>query len=85
MSIHVIMHVVNETPFEADMEKAPDPAAPFVTVTNPLTRERRPTEWATKGAQIYFFSWARISFIEVLSDSSQDPIVTPYPPRQQAQ
>jgi len=81
MSIRVIMHVVGEEPFEADMEKAPDPTAPFVTVTNPLTRERRPTNWAAKGAQLYFFSWARVSFIEVLSDSDQAPIVTPYPPR----
>ena len=81
MSIHVIMHVTGETPFMAEMEKPPDPTAPFVMVTSPMLREKRPTEWATQGAHLFFFSWSHIKLIEVVSDNSHEPIETHYPRR----
>ncbi len=81
MALRVIMHVVGETPFEAELAHEPDPGSPFVLVTNPITRERRQTEWASKGTQSYYFSWARISFIEVIGDTEQETILPPYPPR----
>ncbi|MBN1139971.1 MAG: hypothetical protein JXM73_25605 [Anaerolineae bacterium] len=62
----VIIHMQNEDPILADMDKLPDPTHLSVTVTNPRRRDGKPLTYVTEGAQAFVFPWSRISFIEVM-------------------
>jgi len=84
MAIRVMMHVLGEEPFEAELPFEPDPTSAFVLLKNPLTPDhQRQAKWVTHGTKSYYFSWARISFIEVIGDTDQEEIMEPYPKRQQ--
>jgi len=62
----VVIHLNNEDPVLADMDKMPDPTHLSVTFTNPRRRDGKPLPYVTEGAQYFVFPWSRISFIEVM-------------------
>ena len=65
MAIRVIVHVIDEEPFVADVEELPAPSATCVYFKNPSTRDQKQVRWTMGAVQSVMFSMARINFIEV--------------------
>lgn len=66
MSDRVLVYMLNEEPFIADLEAMPAADATWVFLTNPRAREGRPLAWntgANKGFLIPLERIARIEFI----------------------
>lgn len=75
MAIQVVVHVVNEEPFVAEMEDMPPQGASYIVVANPRSRENKHLQWAQPGAMRFIFPLVRISFIEVMmSDQDREGI-----------
>ena len=71
MAIQVIVHVVNEEAFIAEMEDMPPTGASFIVISNPRSRENKSLQWAMSGAIRFIFPLDRIAFIELMM-SEQD-------------
>lgn len=71
MARNVIIHLINEDPIVADMEDLPTPTATNVVFTNPRKRDGKPAQWVTPGATAFYFSMARINFIEVMTSEEE--------------
>jgi len=67
MAETVIVHLFNEDPFVAEMERLPDPTDAYIEVANPRRRDGKDLLYVTRGAQRFLFPWHRISFVEVMS------------------
>jgi hypothetical protein len=65
MSIRVVVHVMNEQPFVADIEELPGPTATNVYLRNPRMRDHKPVPWASGNIHGAIFPLTRISFLEV--------------------
>jgi len=46
-----VIHLHNEDPVLADMEKLPDPTHTSIIITNPRRRDGKPLGYVTEGAQ----------------------------------
>lgn len=68
----VIIHMQNEDPIVAEMEKLPDPTHLNILVTNPRRRDGKPLPYATEGARAFVFPWSRISFVEIMSGEEEE-------------
>ncbi len=63
MSVRVIVHVMNEDPFVADIEAMPSETATSIFLRNPRTREGRPVPWNSGPTKGFLFPMARISYL----------------------
>lgn len=66
MSDRVLVHLMNEDPFIADLEAMPAANATYIYFTNPRTREGRPVGWNTGANKGFLFPLARIARIEFM-------------------
>jgi hypothetical protein len=66
MPLRVTMHILNEEPFIAEMEDVPNPAASYISFTNPRTREGKPVPWQSNGATGFLIPWSRVTFLEIM-------------------
>ena len=64
----VVVHVVGEEPFLAEIEELPAPADQSVTFVNPRARNNKPLHYVEDQTISVIFPWHRISFIEVRPD-----------------
>ena len=64
----VVVHVVGEEPFLAEMEELPTPSDQSVTFVNPRARNNKPLHYVEDQTISVIFPWHRISFIEVRPD-----------------
>lgn len=71
----VIIHMHNEDPILAEMDKLPDPTHLSVTVTNPRRRDGKALSYVTEGARAFVFPWSRISFIEIMGGEEVEKAV----------
>ena len=77
MAVQVMVHIVNEEPFLADIEDLPDPTTNYVYLTNPRTREGKRLTWTSQGAVGFIYPLTRIAFLEVLV--KEDPsLIEPF-------
>ena len=53
MSLDVIIHLHNEDPILAEIERMPDPSDQSVVLTNPRRRDGRSLHYLTEGAGYY--------------------------------
>jgi hypothetical protein len=72
MAIRVIVHVLDDEPFMADIEELPAPSATCVHLKNPTSRDLKPVKWILGPVQSVIFSMSRITFIEVPIKSDSD-------------
>lgn len=72
MAIRVIVHVLDDEPFVADIEELPAPSATCVHLKNPTTRDQKSVKWTVGPVQSVIFSMSRITFIEVPIKSDTD-------------
>ena len=68
---NVIVHLSNEDPFVADVEKLPDGGDTNVTFYNPRMRDGKPLRYVTHGMSSIIFPWHRVSFIEVMASEEE--------------
>lgn len=78
MAIQVIVHIVNEEAFVAEMEAMPQQDATYIVITNPRTRENKHLQWAQNGAVRYFFPMSRISFVEIMMSEQDREGIEPF-------
>ncbi|HBY96875.1 MAG: hypothetical protein M5U01_33085 [Ardenticatenaceae bacterium] len=76
MAHNVIVHILNEDPFIAEMEELPDPHSMFLTITNPRRRDGKAIQYVDREAVTLFFPWTRVTFVEVLgTHRTRDDVV----------
>lgn len=78
MAMQVIVHVLNEEAFVAEMEDMPAANASYIVIANPRTRENKHLQWAINGAVRFIFPMARISFIEVMMSEQDREGIEPF-------
>ena len=66
MSMTVIVHIMGEDPFVAEIENLPEPTDQSVTLTNPRKRDGKPLHYVADESISIIFPWHRINFIEVM-------------------
>lgn len=66
MAKTVILHILGEEPFLADVEEIPETTATFFACTNVRKRDGKPVSYITPGVKTVLFPWNRINFIEVM-------------------
>lgn len=71
MAIRVVVHIINEEPFVADMESMPEPTATYITLVGPRSREGNRLNWITHGATHFIYPMARVAFLEVINMETQ--------------
>ena len=82
MGYKVLIHIVNDDPFEAEMEDLPNHLSTSISFTNPRKRDGKNVPWMTLGARSFIFPMTRISFIEIMvSDQDLNEMITFYKPR----
>ena len=64
----VVVHVVGEDPFVAEIESLPTPIDTSVTFVNPRRRDNKSLHYIEDQTISVIFPWHRISFIEVRPD-----------------
>ncbi len=70
--IRIIVHVVNDDPFLAEIEALPDPRDNYVVLKHPRRRDGKRLPTLAEGVTTILFPWSRITFIEVL-DEPREP------------
>ncbi|HEY7126272.1 MAG TPA: hypothetical protein VH590_07485 [Ktedonobacterales bacterium] len=79
MGYKVLIHIINDDPFEAEMEDLPNHLSTSISFTNPRKRDGKNVAWMTQGARSFIFPMTRISFIEVMvSDQDINEMITFY-------
>jgi hypothetical protein len=71
MAIKVIVHVHNEDPFQAEVDRVPDPQDNFVVLRSPRKRDGKSLSFITDGATAFIYPWSRISFIELFGENEE--------------
>lgn len=64
--LKIRVHIMNEEPFDADMDEMPAPNATYIFIKNPRTKEGKPVNWVAGSATGFIFPFSRIAFIERL-------------------
>jgi hypothetical protein len=71
----VVVHLVGQDAFMAEIDKLPEPGDQLVTFLNPRRRDNKPLHYVEDQTVSVIFPTHRISFIEVRPDqAAQDDI-----------
>ena len=73
MAITVIVHVMNQDAFVAEIDEIPEPTAAFLTFTNPRGRDGKSLAYIEREATRLLIPWHRISFVETMP-SEEDQV-----------
>ncbi len=72
MAITVLVHVVGEETFVAEIEEMPDPASAFLTFTNPRGRDGKPLRNIEREATRVLYPWHRVNFLETMPSEEDE-------------
>jgi hypothetical protein len=75
MTLEVIVHLNNEDPIVAEIERIPEPTDQTLVLMNPRRRDGRSLHYVTEGATSFLFPWTRISFIEIMGSEEEEDVV----------
>ncbi len=78
MAMQVIVHIINEEAFVAEMEDMPPQGASYIVIANPRTRENKNLQWAINGAVRFMFPLSRVAFIEVMMSEQDREGIEPF-------
>jgi hypothetical protein len=67
----MIVHLMNDDPFVAEIEELPKPTDNAVVLRNPRMRDGKQLRYATSGMTSIIFPWHRISFLEVMGGEEE--------------
>lgn len=66
MRREIIVHIMNEEAFVADIEEMPNPTDTFLTFSNPRKRDGKPVSFGAEGSAAFMVPWHRITYIELV-------------------
>jgi hypothetical protein len=64
----VVVHLMGEDPFVAEMEELPSPTDLAITLSNPRKRDGKTLHYLEDQTMTIIYPWHRISFIEIRPD-----------------
>ncbi len=67
----VLVHVLNDDPFLAELEELPGPQDQYVRLLNPRRRDGKRLATLSEGVRTVLFPWHRITFIELLDEDTR--------------
>ncbi len=67
----VIVHLMSDDPFVADVDELPKQTDTVLIAKNPRMRDGKPMRLATSGMTSMVFPWHRISFLEVMGGEEE--------------
>ncbi|MCM8746681.1 hypothetical protein NET03_09080 [Thermomicrobium sp. CFH 73360] len=70
--LRVIVHVMNDDPFVAEIDDLPDPRDSYLVLRNPRRRDGKRLPTIADGVTTILYPWHRITFIELL-DTERSP------------
>lgn len=75
MAIQVIIHVANEDPILAELERLPAPTDVFILALNPRQRDNKDLRYLAQNVTQVIWPMSRITFIEILPAADEEKIV----------
>ena len=68
MALKVIVHLIGDEPFLADMDALPDPHQTYLLLRNIRKRDGKELAYVTEGATAFIYPWTKISFVEAMGE-----------------
>jgi hypothetical protein len=68
VALTVIVHLVGEEAFMAELDELPSTMQNHITLRNIRKKDGKEVTYLTDGAKAFVFPWTRISFLEVMSE-----------------
>ena len=70
MAQRVIVHLADEDPIVAEMERFPEPGDTYIRVVDPRREDGKPIHYLQEGSSAVLFPMHRISSIEILTEAA---------------
>ncbi|OQY48199.1 MAG: hypothetical protein B6242_02970 [Anaerolineaceae bacterium 4572_78] len=75
MGYSVLIHISGSDAVLADVDELPDPAAQFITCTNPRMKDGSAISYIDRFATLFLFPWSLITFVEIFpSEDEQEDV-----------
>ena len=74
MATTVIVHVMGEDPFVAEMEELPQPSDQSLTLLNPRRRDNKPLHYLERETISVIFPLHRINFVEITPSQDTEEV-----------
>lgn len=76
MPMTVLIHMLNEDPIVAEIDRVPDPSDQFLVCENPRRRDGKDITYLLPEVKSLLVPWSRIHCVEVLPGAEEEKIVT---------
>ncbi len=76
MAHTVLIHLLNEEPVVAEMERLPEPSDQVLIVSNVRRRDGREVPFLLPEAGLVIFPYSRIQCVEVMTTEGEEEIVS---------
>jgi hypothetical protein len=68
MTHRAIVHLVNEDPIVADLERMPEPGDTSITIFDPHREDGKPIHYLREGSTAVIFPMHRVSSLEIFTE-----------------
>lgn len=75
MAVQVLIHIANEEPILAEMEKIPSTTDTLIVALNPRARDNKDLRYLAANVTQVVWPINRVTFIEILPSADEDKIV----------
>ncbi|MGD1995459.1 MAG: hypothetical protein PVH62_01655 [Anaerolineae bacterium] len=76
MPMTVLIHMTNEDPIVAEIERTPEPEDQFLLCENPRRRDGRNVNYLLTEVRAVLLPWHRIHCVEILPTEEKEEVVT---------
>ncbi len=76
MPLTVLVHMLNEDPIVAEVDRLPDPTDQYLLCENPRRRDGRDLSYVLPEVKALLVPWHRIHCVEILPSEEEEKIVT---------
>ncbi|HIE38936.1 MAG TPA: hypothetical protein EYH30_01880 [Anaerolineales bacterium] len=76
MPMTVLVHMMNEDPIVAEVDRLPDPTDQFLVCENPRRRDGRDLSYVLPEVRALIVPWHRVHCVEILPSEEEEKIVT---------
>jgi len=74
MAYTVMIHIANEEPIVAELEKLPEPTDMCITALNPRLRDGKDLRYLAANVTTVIWPLSRINFIEVMPSGEEEKV-----------
>ncbi|MCS6909284.1 MAG: hypothetical protein NZM11_01760 [Anaerolineales bacterium] len=75
MAFQVLIHIANEDPILAEVEKLPSPTDTCILALNPRQRDNKDLRYLAPNVTQVIWPMSRITFIEIMPTAEEEKIV----------